>query len=87
MTEIEDLKATIVEAKTGIAHLKLVRATLEDREREELHRRIQLMEEHLKEAQSALSKMKKYATAMGVAKVAAHTLLRSPHPRYHEPPL
>lgn len=87
MTEIEDLKATIVEAETGIEQLKLVRATLEGREREELHQHIQLMEQHLKEAQSALSKMEKCATGVSMAKVAAHALLRSPRPRYHEPPL
>jgi hypothetical protein len=87
MTETEALKATIVEASTGIDQLKQVRATLEGREREELHRRIQLMEEHLKDAQNALSKMEKHATAVDVAKGAAHALLRTSLLRSHQPPL
>jgi chromosome segregation ATPase len=87
MTEIEALKATIVEARTGIGQLKQVLATLEGREREELHQHIQLMEEHLKDAQNALSKMEKHAAAVDVAKEAAHVLLRPPLLRSHEPPL
>ena len=81
MTELETLKATIVEAEAGIEQLKRVQATLKGTERQELHRSIQLMEEHLKDAQSALSKMEKQVTAAEVAKVAADALLRSPHLR------
>ncbi len=86
MTELETLKATIVEAEAGIEQLKRVQATLKGTERQELHRSIQLMEEHLKDAQSALSKMEKQVTAAEVAKVAADALLRSPHLRSQEPP-
>jgi hypothetical protein len=87
VTEIEDLKATIIEAETGIEQLKRARATLKGHEREELHRSIQLMEEHLKDAKNALSKMEKHATAMDVAKVTANAILRSSQLRSHEPPL
>ena len=87
MTKIEALKATIVEARTGIEQLKQVLATLEGREREELHRHILLMEEHLKDAQNALSKMEKHAAAVDVAKGATYALLRTPLLRSHEPPL
>src|SRR5919202_2384515 len=86
VTELETLKATIVEAEAGIEQLKRVQATLKGTERQELHRSIQLMEEHLKDAQSALSKMEKQVTAAEVAKVAADALLRSPHLRSQEPP-
>jgi multidrug resistance efflux pump len=87
MTEIETLKAAIAEAETGIEQLKRVRATLEGREREELHRRTQAMEEHLKEAENALSKMERHMAAVDVAKGASQALLRSSLLRSHEPPL